>query len=307
VIEFTPGPGEVARRVDAVLARRASASRAVASRALRSGAVRVSGAEVAPSYRLRPGDVVAGEVPSEPQPAAGAAPVSPAVRYSDARVLVVSKPAGLVSHPAAGHRRGTLVDALRALGEPLAARDPGRPGIVHRLDKDTSGLLLVAKDDDALDFLQEALRARRVRRSYLALVRGRPRAPRGTIDAPIGRHPSRPRLRAVVAGGKPSVTHYRVLGEGSGAALLEVTLETGRTHQVRVHLGHLGHPVVGDRVYGGGGELAATLGLRRPFLHAYLLAWPPMDGSADLITVSDDLPEDLRRALDAAGIALSGP
>jgi 23S rRNA pseudouridine1911/1915/1917 synthase len=306
VIEFRPDASEIGGRVDAALARRAASTRGAAQQALRSGAVLVSGRRVAPGYRLRAGDVVDGEVPSgdgEPEPES----IPLAVRYSDDRVLVVSKPAGLVTHPATRDQSGTLVNALLGLGEPLATRDPARPGIVHRLDKDTSGLLLVAKDDGALVLLQDALRARLVRRSYLALARGSPATATGTIDAPIGSHPTRRRLRAVVAGGKPAVTHYRVLDAAEGAALLDVALETGRTHQVRVHLSHIGHPVVGDRVYGGGGDIAARLGLNRPFLHAYRLAWPPLDDAAGLVEVSDDLPHDLESALARAGIRWTAP
>jgi len=229
------------------------------------------------------------------------------VRYSDDRVLVVSKPAGLVTHPAAGHRGGTLVNALLALGEPLAPRDPARAGIVHRLDKDTSGLLLVAKDDGAHAFLVAALKDRRIERTYLALVRGRPPAASGTVDAPIGRHPARRWVMAVVAGGRPAVTHYRVLAAERRCALLEVRLETGRTHQIRVHLAHLGCPVLGDRTYGGASELSRELDLARPFLHAIRLAFPHPDDSRR-VEVTDELPEELGVALAAAGIpSLSWP
>jgi 23S rRNA pseudouridine1911/1915/1917 synthase len=160
----------------------------------------------------------------------------------------------------------------------------------------------VAKDDAAHAHLVEALRARRVERRYLALVAGPPPAASGTIDAPVGRHPRRRHLMAVVAGGRTAVTHYRVVGTGGDASLLDVALETGRTHQVRVHLAHLGHPVVGDRTYGGRSELSARLGLDRPFLHAWRLAFPhPADGRR--LEVVDGLPEDLTAALAAAGIA----
>jgi 23S rRNA pseudouridine1911/1915/1917 synthase len=300
-LSFTPSPHEVGLRVDAVAARRASAPRAVVARAVRAGAVTVAGRAVRPSHRLSDGDVVEGRIPEVElrPPQAEAIPVP--VVHSDARVLVVSKPAGLVTHPATRHASGTLVNALLALGEPLAARDTRRPGIVHRLDKDTSGLLLVAKDDDALAFLQDALRARAVERGYLALVRGRPSSPRGTVDAPLGRHPARPRLRAVVAGGKPAVTHFRVVGGDERLSLLDVTLDSGRTHQIRVHLAHLGHPVLGDRVYGGGSELASSLGLARPFLHAYRLSWPDPGGEGRR-TVTVDLPDELSAALGRARV-----
>src|SRR5918997_5362346 len=187
-MEFEPEPDEVGVRVDSVLARRTGASRSAARAALEAGEVKVSGRVVRASHRLAAGDTVSGDVGATPAagPAPEAAPVD--VRYADDRVLVVSKAAGVVTHPARGHRTGTLVNALLALGHPLAAAGSGRPGIVHRLDKDTSGLLLVARDDDALERLQDALRARAVERRYLALVRGRVSPPSGTVDAPIGRH-----------------------------------------------------------------------------------------------------------------------
>jgi 23S rRNA pseudouridine1911/1915/1917 synthase len=302
MIRFRPRPSEIGERIDIVLARRASVTRTLAQRAIRSGAIAVDGNEVKPSYRLEGEELIAGEIPAPLVPPPGPEDIPIVLRYSDARVLVVSKPPGLVTHPAAGHPSGTLVNALLALGEPLAAGASTRPGIVHRLDKDTSGLLLIAKDDAAQSYLVDALRSRRVQRVYLALVRGRPGSETGTIEAPIGRHPVRRRLMAVVASGRPAVTHYRILGSTGSVSLLEVSLETGRTHQIRVHLSHLGHPVVGDRTYGGGGGAAAALGLTRPFLHASRVAFPhPDDGRT--VEVEDPLPPDLESALDQAGLA----
>jgi 23S rRNA pseudouridine1911/1915/1917 synthase len=301
VIQFTPDDTEVGQRVDVVLARRADCTRTLAQRALRSGVVRVGGEEVRPSHRLEAGEVVEGEVPDPTvaPPVAEDIPID--VRYSDDRVMVVSKPAGLVTHPAHGHEGSTLVNGLLALGEPLAAASSTRPGIVHRLDKDTSGLLLVAKDDDARDFLVEALRRREVKRTYVALVRSPMPAPSGTIDAPLGRHPRRRWAMSVLPGGRAAVTHYRVLDDTGEVALLEVELETGRTHQIRVHLSHLGRPVLGDGTYGGRSELSVRLGLHRPFLHAIHLAWPhPSDGHR--VEVRDELPGDLARVLMEAGL-----
>ena len=289
-----------------MVARRAGSTRARAQEALQAGAVTVDGRAVRPSHRLAGGETVAGTVPDPAGDAPRAQDIPLVVRHSDERVLVVSKPAGLVSHPARGHPDGTLVNALLALGEPLAARSSARPGIVHRLDRDTSGLLLVAKDDDALSFLQDALRARRVARGYVALVRGRVASPSGTVDAPVGRHPARPRLRAVVPDGKPAVTHFRRLGGDERVTLLDVRLESGRTHQIRVHLAHIGHPVVGDRVYGGGGEAAAALGLERPFLHAWTLSWPDPAGGGT-VTVTEGLPPELLAALARAGLSPPDP
>jgi 23S rRNA pseudouridine1911/1915/1917 synthase len=302
VITFVCEPTDVGERVDVVVARRTGRARAAVQEAVRAGVVTVGGRRVRPSHRLGRGDVVAGRVPEAEVEEPSAENIALDIRYSDERVLVVSKPAGLVVHPAGGHRSGTLVNALLALGTPLAGASTPRPGIVHRLDKDTSGLLLVARDDAALAFLQEALLARMVERRYVTLVRGAMPAATGTIEAPIGRHPRAARLQSVVPSGKHSVTHYRVLDRAQGATLVEARLETGRTHQIRVHLSHIGHPVLGDRVYGGAAELAAELGLARPFLHAFYLAWPsPQDSSR--IEVVDPLPPELAGVLARARLS----
>ncbi|MDQ3662500.1 MAG: RluA family pseudouridine synthase [Actinomycetota bacterium] len=294
------GPAEEGERVDVVVTRHSGVTRARVQRALKAGEVTVAGVVVRPSYRLEQGDVIEGPVAmaEEATPIPEQIPVD--VLYSDDRLLVVSKPPGMVAHPDSSHSGGTLVNALLGLGVPLSARDSRRPGIVHRLDKDTSGALLVAKDDDAHRSLVAALRARSVERTYLALVRGAPPAASGTVDAPVGRHPAKRRVMAVVPEGRAAVTHYRVLASYEAAALLEVRLETGRTHQIRVHLSHLGNPVLGDRLYGGANELARSIGLTRPFLHAVRLRFPhPDDGRA--VEVEDPLAPDLVAALTRAG------
>jgi 23S rRNA pseudouridine1911/1915/1917 synthase len=306
MIRFEAGPDEAGERVDVVLARRATVTRTLAQRALREGLITVSGRAVRPSHRLEQGEVIVGEVPTPTFAPPAAEDIPLEVRYRDPRVLVVSKPAGLVTHPARGHLDGTLVNALLGLGVPLAGEGSIRPGIVHRLDRDTSGLLLVALDDEAGAFLTDAIRRRAVERRYLALVRGAVAEASGTIEAPIARHPTKRRLMAVVAGGRPSVTHYRRLDGTDSATLLDVRLETGRTHQIRVHLAHLSHPVLGDRVYGGLGETARALGLNRPFLHAWHLAFPHPD-SGEQVAVSDELPEDLAGALKSAGLPFPTP
>lgn len=301
MIRFTAEPDDVGERADTVLARRASISRSLARRSLESGDVVVAGRKVRPSYRLQPDDVVEGNFiePQASPPQPEEIPVS--VRYADDQVLVVSKPAGLVTHPAHGHSEGTLVNALLGLGERLAGEGSSRPGIVHRLDKDTSGLLVVAKDERSHAFLVDAMSSRLIERRYLALVRGRLAAQSGTIEAPVGRHPTRRWLMAVVAGGKPAVTHYTVAGATERASLLDVKLETGRTHQIRVHLAHVRHPVLGDRTYGGVSETSRELGLTRPFLHAWRLAFPHPTGGGT-VEVEDPLPEDLNEAVRRAGI-----
>jgi 23S rRNA pseudouridine1911/1915/1917 synthase len=223
------------------------------------------------------------------------------VRYEDDRLLVVAKPAGLVVHPGPGHPTGTLVNAL--LGRQGSSLSAGggaadRPGIVHRLDKDTSGLLLVAKDDATHLALARDLAAHRVERRYLALVQGRLPGGTGTVDAPVGRHPrDRKRMGVVATGGRQAVTHWRVLETFPAVQLVEATLETGRTHQVRVHLASLRHPLVGDRAYGADPTLATRLGVPRPFLHAWRLAFThPATGTR--IDLTEPLPPDLQTVLD---------
>ena len=302
MISFTPAPEEVGQRLDVVLAARAGVTRTLAQRGLKNGLVTLDGQRARPSHRLEEGERVSGELPEPESPAPEAEDIPIQVRYSDDSLLVVSKPAGLVTHPARGHDTGTLVNALLALGGPLSNSASIRPGIVHRLDKDTSGLLLVAKDDATQEALVDAIRRRSVERRYLALVRGVPASATGTVEAPIGRHPTKRRQMAVVAGGKPSVTHYSRLESVDDLTLLDVSLGSGRTHQIRVHLAHLGHPVLGDRSYRGYSDRARDLGLERPFLHAWRLVFDhPSTG--DRVEISDPLPADLRGVLERAGLA----
>lgn len=218
--------------------------------------------------------------------------------FEDEYLAVVIKPAGVVVHPAPGTKSVTLVEALAAV-MPLAG-PPGRPGVVHRLDKDTSGLLIVAKKVEALESLQAAMKSRTIRREYLALVLGRLRMATGRIEAPIGRR-DRDRTRmGVVASGREAVTEFEVLEEFERCCLIEARLQTGRTHQVRVHLSHIGHPIVGDQTYGPrAAQLARRLGIARPFLHAARIVFDhPIEG--DRLDIRADLPEDLKLALARA-------
>ncbi len=215
------------------------------------------------------------------------------IPYEDEHLLVVDKGAGLVVHPARGHRHGTLSQLLEGVA---AGGDPGRAGIVHRLDRDTSGLLVVARSEEAHGLLQAALAARLLEREYLALVLGRPPARSGTIEAPIGRDPQ-VRTRMAIGGNAPreARTHFTLERSLAGYTLLRVRLETGRTHQIRVHMQAIGHPVAGDPEYGAPG----ALGLERQFLHAARLAFDhPLSGAR--VEVHSDLPEDLARALERA-------
>jgi 23S rRNA pseudouridine1911/1915/1917 synthase len=255
--------------------------------------VLVDGEPVAKSRRLARDDIV--EVLDEPVAPGRPQPdptISIEVRHEDPDLVVLAKPAGLVVHPGAGHPDGTLVNGLLARYPELAdVGDPARPGIVHRLDRDTSGLLVVARTQPAYEGLVEMLSLHDVERRYAALVWGHLASPRGVIDAPIGRSVRRPTRMAVREGGRGARTNYEVLTEyrEPDVSLLECRLETGRTHQIRVHLQAIGHPVVGDAAYGGA---RAALVLDRPFLHAGALAFVhPVTGES--VRVEEPLPPDL--------------
>ena len=271
-------------------------SRSAAERLLAEGKVLVDGAARPKSHRLEGGERV--EVELGPRPAGLAPePIELRIAWEDEHLLVVDKPAGLVVHPAAGHATGTLVHGLLAHAIAGGA-EAERPGIVHRLDRDTSGLLVVARSEEAHRSLQRLIRRRELVREYLALVRGRPRSRAGRIEAPIGRDvrdPTRMSLDARVP--RDAVTHFEVVELLRAHALLRVRLETGRTHQIRVHLASIGLPVAGDPVYGVPGDL----GLERQFLHAARVAFDhPLTG--ERVDVSSPLPPDLVAALERARV-----
>ncbi len=270
-------------------------SRAVAERLLSSGGVLVDGRARPKSHRLAGGEELDFEPPASQPSGLEPAAMDLVVPYEDAHLLVVDKPAGLVVHPAPGHADGTLVHGLLAY-DIEGGEEPERPGIVHRLDRDTSGLLVVARSPEAHRRLQEQVQAREVTREYLALVVGRPRSRAGTIDAPVGRDRHDP-LRQSLDTDSPrdALTHFEVEELLRRHALLRVTLETGRTHQIRVHLAAIDLPVAGDVVYGRAGEL----GLGRQFLHAARLAFAhPVTGKT--VDVSSPLPAELEAALERA-------
>jgi 23S rRNA pseudouridine1911/1915/1917 synthase len=288
---------EAARRLDHYLARALpDVSRATIQRLIRQGLITVDGLASRASSPVKPGMQVVARIPP-PTPAAQVSPqaIMLDVVYEDGDLLVVNKPAGMVVHPAAGHYEGTLVNALLARYPHLAAGDEGRPGIVHRLDRDTSGLIVVAKTETALNYLRAQFRDRHVKKTYLALVHGRPPKPEGIIEVPLGRDPRQRKRMAVVAGGRPARTGFRVLEDFGDYSLLSVSLETGRTHQIRVHLAWLGVPVVGDGVYG---RRRNRLGLARQFLHAWRLALERPAGQGRL-ELEAPLPADLANVLEA--------
>ncbi|MGH2400480.1 MAG: RluA family pseudouridine synthase [bacterium] len=262
--------GHEGSRLDAFLSAHLPAhSRSRIKQLIESGHVRLDGAAAKPAAKVRRGQRVEITVPPRAPAVLTPQDIPLDIVHEDESLLVINKSAGLTVHPGAGRSSGTLVNAIAARVPQLLALGGGlRPGIVHRLDKDTSGLLVVAKTESALRSLQEQVSARTVRRSYLALVHGVMRQGEGTIEAPIGRHPKHRTRMAVVPRGRAATTRYRLLERLPDATLVEANLVTGRTHQIRVHFAHLGHPIVGDLVYGGrrGGS-----GIGRQALHAFRL------------------------------------
>lgn len=279
-------------RADKVVAELAGVSR-IKARDLFSGGVAVDGAPVEPKTRLE-GGVVEFPVPVAVPPP-GPEHVPFAVAYEDEDLLVIDKPAGVVVHPGAGRTRGTLAAGLlHRYPDIEGVGQEGRWGIVHRLDQGTSGLMLIARNPAAYSRLRSDLSARLIHRRYLCLVHGVPSMPTGTIDAPIGRDPRHPTRKKVMAGGRPARTHYRTLSEHLVASLLEVELDTGRTHQIRVHLAAINHAVVGDRVYS---RRVDPVPVPRIFLHATRLQLAHPRTGVDLV-VESPLPDDLRGSLN---------
>jgi 23S rRNA pseudouridine1911/1915/1917 synthase len=278
------------------------ASRSAAAGLINAGLVRVDGVSRPRSFRVVAGQMI--EV-AETTREVSDPPAVPPVRFEDEYLLVIAKPAGVVVHPGAGNPDGTLVDGLRAAGVDLApAGGLLRPGIVHRLDKDTSGLMVVAKTDAAYEGLVRALQRREVVRGYVAMVEGALPGRSGQVDAPIGRDPTSRVRFAVVADGRPAITHWDRLGSGVLATrpvtLTGCRLQTGRTHQIRVHMAYAGCPVVGDPTYGASQAVADAAGLARPFLHARRLGFThPVTGQP--VEVEEPLPSELEAAVRAAG------
>ena len=297
VVELVAGPAEDGERIDAALATVPEvSSRAAAQRLLEAGRVTVDGRRRPKRHRLRSGERLVADLDVPADLSVDPEAAAPhGIIFEDEHLIVVDKPAGVVVHPTRGHATGTLAQALAAQA---SGGQSARPGIVHRLDRDTSGLLVVAKSDPVHRALADLIRDRALRREYRALVDGRPDAVSGTIDAALGRD-RRQRTLVSTRTDRPreARTHFRRLETLPRSTLLEVRLEIGRTHQIRAHLAAIGHPVLGDRSYGG--AASDRLGLRRQFLHARRLAFThPVTGDAmDLVA---PLPEDLDQALRAA-------
>jgi 23S rRNA pseudouridine1911/1915/1917 synthase len=286
-------------RLDSALARMFGLSRTQAQDLVGNGAVLVSGSPAAKSDRVRAGDWLDVTLPPPPVPLLARPEPVPGLRilYEDADIIVVDKPVGVAAHPTPGWTGPTVLQGLLAAGHTVATSGAAeRQGIVHRLDAGTTGVMVVAKSERAYSALKQAFRDRTVDKRYHALVQGHPDPLRGTIDAPIGRHPSGDGRFAIVSDGRPSVTHYDTLEAFRAASLLDVGLETGRTHQIRVHMTAVRHPCVGDRLYGADPVLAAHLGLSRQWLHAVRLGFAhPADGHR--VEFESPYPADLQAAL----------
>jgi 23S rRNA pseudouridine1911/1915/1917 synthase len=293
-LRFEVAEADAGSRLDRALASRPEiGTRSLAERLVENGAVTVDGAARPKSHRLETGSVVVAEIPATE--ALAAEPVTVPLAHEDEHLVVVDKPAGLTMHPGAGSIAGTLASQLVTLGAE-GGEDPERPGIVHRLDRDTSGLLVVARSEEVYAALQRAIRERDVERRYLALVRGAPRSRTGRIDAAIGRDRRDPTRRSLdTQEPREAVTWFELVEQLPSHALLDVRLETGRTHQIRVHLAAVDLPVAGDPTYGVRGDL----GLERQFLHAHRLAFVHPVTEQE-IALESPLPADLTTALERA-------
>jgi len=289
-LEFTASsPGE---RLDRYLAEQCQISRSYAQKLINEGQVEVNGRAAKASQKLNAGDKVVANIPP-PTPVSLAPEAIPLkVIYEDSDLIVIDKPAGLVVHPAAGHRSGTLVNAILARCPDLATINGTiRPGIVHRLDRDTSGLMMVAKNEATHARLSHQIKQRLIKKGYIALVSGQLSPEHGIIDAPIGRHPKDRKRMAVVSGGREARTEYKVIKYFADYTLVEAMPETGRTHQIRVHFAAIGHPVFGDPVYG---KRSSLLG--RQFLHAHRLGFK-LPSSGKFVEFKSELPPDLEEVL----------
>ncbi len=300
VVELRPGREHTNVRLDRFVTEALQdLSRSYVQQLIDVGRVRVDGEPRRAAFKMTPGEVVVVDAPPLVEDALEPEAIPLDIVHEDADLIVLNKAAGMVVHPAPGHPRGTLVNALLAHAPDIAIAGSNRPGIVHRLDKDTSGLMVVAKTDRARNALVAQWNDRSVRKGYAALVSGVVVDDEATVDAPIGRDPAQRQRMAVITRGRPAVTHFAVQERFPTASLLDVEIETGRTHQIRVHLAFIGHPVVGDPVYGcrrTAGESDDEPRVTRQFLHAAKLGLRLMDGRD--VTFEAPLPPDLAEVLE---------
>lgn len=287
-------------RLDAAIARMFGLSRTRAAELIAGGNVRLDGSEPGKSERVQAGSWLEVTLPPPPSPPTANAEPVPGLTtvYEDADIIVVDKPIGVVAHPTVGWNGPTVLEGLLASGVQLSTSGAAeRQGIVHRLDANTTGLMVLAKSDTAYTVLKRAFKERTVDKRYHTLVQGHPDPLRGTVDAPIGRHPSGDGRFAAVASGRPSVTHYDTLEAFRAASLLEIKLETGRTHQIRVHMAAIGRPCVGDHLYGADPTISERLGISRQWLHAMKLRFehPARGGTVEF---DSSYPDDLAAAVE---------
>lgn len=315
ILQFAIPPGHSRQRIDVYLTRHvANATRNKVQRGIDDGLVLVNGKRVKPSYLVNPNDSIVVTLPRPPRTEALPENIPLDIVYEDDELLVVNKPAGMVTHPAYRNYAGTLVNALLFHSQKLSGVNSAlRPGIVHRLDKDTSGLLVVAKNDQAHHRLAGQFSKHSIEREYRAIVWGKFNNKRGEIKASLGRSKKDRRKVSVTVGGKHAATHYEVLKQFEFLALVKLNLKTGRTHQIRVHLAHIGHPVFGDATYGGRNNLTGGLSgkkaqraanllkfISRQALHAKTLGFVH-PGSGAMVRFDSDLPEDMRSLLEKLG------
>ena len=292
-------------RLDAALSRLLGLSRTAAADLISAGGVLLEGSPGSKSDRVTAGAVLDVDLPSPASPSTAVPEVVPGLRvvHEDDDILVVDKPVGVAAHPSPGWEGPTVIGGLAAAGHRISTSGAQeRQGVVHRLDVGTTGLMVVAKSERAYSVLKDAFRERTVDKRYHTLVQGHPDPLTGTVDAPIDRHPTSAYRFAVVAAGRPSVTHYETLEAFRHATLLDIRLETGRTHQIRVHMAALRHPCVGDVTYGADPVLSRRLGLTRQWLHAVRLSFAhPADGR--WVSFESPYPADLQQALDRVAAA----
>jgi len=294
-VELRPERADLGKRLDRYVADQLpDLSRGTVQTLIATGHVRVDGQQRKPKFRMTPGEVVSVEIPPPEIDEILPDPIPLTIVHEDADVIVIDKPAGMVVHPAPGHPRGTLANALLSHVPGISVGGSQRPGIVHRLDKDTSGLIVAAKTDRGRTSLVSQWENRSVEKTYLALVAGSVADEEATIDAPIGRDPKNRQRMAVLRSGRPAVTRFQVVERFPNATLLELSIETGRTHQIRVHLAFIGHPIIGDQLYGRPRGMEPELD--RQFLHASALAFQLPSGTR--LRLEAPLPDDLEGVLE---------